>query len=227
MYHRIIYLLIVAVILGCSDSGSQSPKEVDLVTDKSDSAVVGNTGQREDGDRRLAWQKPDLVIGKLGDLNDKVVADIGAGTGYFTFRPVNRAKKVIAVDIDTNSIRWIESFRQSMDSTLQTKVETRLVLPDDPRLSPNEVDVVIIINTIGYIKDRLTYLRNLKKSIVPGGLLMVVDFKIKRIQGNIAPPPERRVSILDLENDLESAGYFLLETDDTSLDYQYIVLART
>lgn len=179
----------------------------------------------ENAEKRLAWQKPDLVINKLGDLNDKVIADIGAGTGYFTFRLATKASKVIALDIDPNMIDLIELFRSNLDKAMQERIETRVVSPNDPKLGFSEVDIAIIINTIGYIEDRETYLRNLRQSIKEDGMLMIVDFKLKRIPGNIAADPAYRVSILDMEEALTSAGYHSVFTDDTSLDYQYIILA--
>ena len=49
---------------------------------------------------RLIWQKPDMVINRLGDLSNKTVVDLGAGTGFFAFRVIPKAKKTIALDID-------------------------------------------------------------------------------------------------------------------------------
>ena len=175
---------------------------------------------------RYAWQKPDLVMNKLGDLSNKVIADIGAGTGYFTFRLMQEADQVIAIDIDPNMINLIETFRQNLDSIQQLKVDPRLATPDDPKLINNEVDVVVIINTIGYIDDRKAYLENLHKKIRNDGEIMIVDFKLKRIPSNIAPDVAYRVSLLELEDLLTGAGYDVIESDDRSLDYQYIVKAR-
>ena len=56
---------------------------------------------------RLIWQKPDMVITRLGDLSTQTVVDLGAGTGFFAFRMVNQAKKVIALDIDRRFITFM------------------------------------------------------------------------------------------------------------------------
>ena len=55
---------------------------------------------------------------------------------------------------------------------------------------------------------------------------MIVDFKMKRIPENIAPPIEYRVILLELENLLEDLGFELMTTDDRSLDYQFILKAK-
>ena len=175
---------------------------------------------------RLAWQKPSEVINKLGDLTGKTVADIGAGTGYFTFRFMRQAKKVIAIDIDQEMIDLIEMFKENLDSDQQEKIETRLATAQDAKLWPEEADVIVIINTIGYIKDPTAYLSKLRGGLAPEGMIMIVDFKMKRITEDIAPPVEHRVGILQLENMLSAAGYSDIDTDDTSLDYQYMVVAK-
>ncbi|MEL6122214.1 MAG: class I SAM-dependent methyltransferase [Bacteroidota bacterium] len=175
---------------------------------------------------RFAWQKPTLVIEKLGDLNGKTIADIGAGTGYFTFRMSSEADKVIAIDIDPDMIELINIFSNNLDSLQRSRIETRLAVADNPRLAIHEVDKAIIINTIGYIQDKKAYLRTLKRGIKPDGTIMIVDFKMKRIPADIAPAPANRVSILDIENMLVEDGYTDIKTDDRSLDYQYIITAR-
>ena len=113
---------------------------------------------------RSTWQKPNMVIDKLGDLSDKTVADIGAGTGYFTFRMAFKASKVIAVDIDPDMIALLESFRMNLPSEIQGKIETRLVSANDPMLKEDECDVVVIINTIAYISPLQPYLTQIKIS---------------------------------------------------------------
>ena len=221
---NLLFCLVLISVISCKPEKN--------TTEPNQTTVEQNSGLQTDShemsvnaEKRLAWQKPDLVINRLGDLEGKVIADIGAGTGYFTFRLAAKAGKVIALDIDPNMIDLIELFRANLDEEMRDRIETRVVTPDDPKLEASEVDVAIIINTIGYIEDRVTYLKNLRNSIKDGGIVMIVDFKLKRIPGNIATDPEHRVSILDMENDLTKAGYHGVYSDDTSLDYQYIILA--
>ncbi len=218
-------MLATALLMGCrTDPGSNNTKDgIDDIEDPDISVQQPVPSFQED---RYAWQKPFLVMDKLGDLDDKIVADIGAGTGYFTFRLMQRAKRVIAIDIDQNKIDLIELFRQNLDSIQQLNVETRLALPDDPKLRFEEVDVVVIINTIGYISDVSSYLKNLREKIKPSGKIMIVDFKMKRISQDIAPPSEFRMSLLELEDLLAESGYVNIVADDRSLDYQYIVMAN-
>jgi ubiquinone/menaquinone biosynthesis C-methylase UbiE len=175
---------------------------------------------------RSIWQKPGLVIEKMGDVSDKVVADIGAGTGYFSFRLANKVKKVIAVEIEPDMLAYIDSIKVKMPEDQQKKIETRLASPTDPSLTEDEVDIIVIINTIAYIPKLPVYLQTLKKGLKPGGSLMIIDYKMKRLPIN-APPKTERIYLDKLEDMLLEAGYTILETDDTSLDYQYIITAKS
>jgi SAM-dependent methyltransferase len=174
---------------------------------------------------RVIWQKPEVVIDLLGDLESKTVADIGAGTGFFAFRLAQRAKKVIAIDIDQRFISYLDSTKMlELPEQLQDKLETRLAKPNDPMLQAGEVDVIIIVNTFMYIRDRLEYLKILKKGLTSGGMLLIIDFKKKRTP--LGPPSNIRVPLFEVEELLYEAGYRNIVTNDTSLDYQYIVTAK-
>lgn len=220
---RYFFLLLILLVYSCQN---QEIKPVNTDISGNGDSTTTNDLQDDDPDERFTWQKPSVVIEKLGDVTGKSVADIGSGTGYFTFRLLRKADKVIAIDIDPEMLSLVDTLAENLDGEQRRKLETRLATVDNPQLQKEEVDVIIIVNTIGYIPNRKRYLANLRNSLKPGGLLMITDFKIKMIPGNIAPPRNYRVSILDLENELEATGYTILQTDDTSLDYQYIVTAR-
>ncbi|MCB0641560.1 MAG: class I SAM-dependent methyltransferase [Phaeodactylibacter sp.] len=174
---------------------------------------------------RLFWQKPDLVIDRLGDISQSTIADIGAGSGYFARRLAHKAKRVIAIDIDEQFIEFMDSIKLvELPKEIQGRFETRLATPTDPKLHDNEVDVVLIVNTYMLMSDRIDYLRRLKQGLKPGGRLVIVDYKKKRIA--LANPPQSiRLPLYQVENELDEAGYRLIDSDDTSLDYQYIVMA--
>jgi predicted RNA methylase len=209
------------LILGCKDNNfnfkptgvSESTVQVDHEIDHEENSV--NLG-------RAIWQKPGLVIEKLGDVSDKTIADIGAGTGYFSFKLAYKAKKVIAVEIEPELLRYIDSSKVKLPVDKRNRIETRLARPDDPNLKPEEADIILIINTIAYIKDIPNYLLTLKKGLKKDGQIMVIDYKMKMLPIN-APPKSERIYLDKLEEMFIAAGYKIIKTDDTSLDYQYII----
>jgi len=174
---------------------------------------------------RVIWQKPDMVLNLLGGLEGKAVADIGAGTGFFTLRMAQTARKVIAIDIDPRFINYLDSIKTlELPEKFQSRIETRLGKPDNPQLKTGEVDLVVIVNTFMYIRDQVAYLKILRNALTPGGKILIVDFKKKRTP--VGPPNNIRVPIHVVEEALYEAGYKDVLANDTALDYQYILVAE-
>jgi len=219
---------LLMISFGCKDpiqiedkpqTYSPSPEK-----DISDTPQVPDNSEVSIG--RVFWQKPSLVIDKMGDLTGKTVADIGAELGFFAFRLPYKAEKVIAIDIDPLMIQHMNAISMNHPrSEMRERFEARLAKPDDPQLLENEVDQVIMINLIAYLGDQLAYLKNLRKAIKPGGMIMIVDFKMQRLPTTLALPKSERVYIDVAEELLYEAGYTYVVVDDTSLDYQYIITA--
>ncbi len=172
---------------------------------------------------RLIWQKPDMVINRLGDLTSKTVVDLGAGTGFFAFRVIPRAKKTIALDIDQRFVALMDSAKRELPSELRSRFEARLVDADDPKLKKGEADAVIIVNTYMYIENRVAYMQRLRQGMSKGGLVLIVDYKEKTIP--VGPPVSAKVPLALVEKELKQAGFKVTVSDDTSLDYQYILTA--
>jgi len=85
------------------------------------------------------------------------------------------------------------------------------------------VDIVLLVNTYSYIKNRVTYFEKLQKAIRKGGTVLVIDFK--KTDTPFGPKVQERVDINDVEQELYRAGYYVTLMDTTSLEYQYILKA--
>lgn len=223
--------LVCLITFNCQNDRSSNTDEPNHATATSDTASPGS-GRRHPGiaedyenTDRVIWQKPDLIIDLLGNLSGKTVADIGAGTGFFALRMAPLSKKVIAIDIDPRFVEYLDSVKVlELPENLQSQLESRLAEPNDPNLKPGEADVVLIVNTFMYIKNRSSYLEILKKGMSNGAKLIIVDFKKKRTP--IGPPSEIRLPIHEVEEALYTAGFKNITTNDTALDYQYFVMAE-
>jgi len=237
MRHTATFFFFAALFFSCKNESRPSSddpamfREKPAATTVSEPLLLPKTGAGnfeslvadfEDKDRGI-WQKPELVISFLGDIKDKTVADIGAGTGYFTFRLVPKAKKVIAVDIDPRFINFLDSVKVRLPAMYRDRFESRLAKFDDPLLQPGEADNVVIVNTYAYIENRVQYLKILYKGIAPGGQLLIIDFKKNNLP--VGPPEEFKVSLAQVEHELSAAGFKVSKVDKDLLDYQYIVLA--
>lgn len=177
----------------------------------------------ESDPERGSWQNPDLVIEKLGNLSGKIVADIGSGTGYFTF-PISRgAKKVLAIDIEQRFLDYIEDRKLELPIKQADVIETRLTVEDEPNLHTDEVDAILLVNVFNYLDNRSAYMKIVNNALKENGILVLVDFKQGDIpvgsSGEKVPPGEV------IEN-LKSAGFSDLDLDLESLQYQYIITAK-
>lgn len=172
-----------------------------------------------------SWKIPNVVIHKMGDIENQTIADIGAGVGYFAFRLVLSKANVIAVDIEPSSIDLLNFIAMSNLSEEQSaRFQTRLAKANDPLLEENEVDKAILMHLIGFIDNKQEYLSNLRRSIKPGGQVMIMDFKMKRLPEGY-PSKEYRMYPDVLEELLYELGYTDIQIDDTTLDLQYILIA--
>ncbi len=219
-------LLVTVALLSCEE---EIPADQIPPPPLADNTVLeeeeGKTATYSNTNRDI-WQKPELVLDLLGSLEGKTVADIGAGKGFFAFKLAPRADKVIAVEIEPFFIRYLEDEKLKLPANQQDRLETRLAQPNDPMLEKQEVDAIMIVNTLAYIEQPVEYLRNLKPTLKAGGRLLIVDFKRKRLPERIGPNPGERLPLFRIEEMLAEAGYPDFTSYDSVLDYQYVVVAR-
>ncbi len=174
-----------------------------------------------DDPARDEWQKPAELVAALGVQPGAVVADIGAGTGYFNphlATAVGPDGEVIAVDIEPNLVLHMTA-RAKKDGTPQ--VEARLGLPGDPMLAKGEVDLILVVDTYHHISDRVDYFTRLRGTLrTPGARLVIVDF-IKDADIPVGPPPAARISADQVTEELGAAGWEPVPGHDELLPYQY------
>jgi ubiquinone/menaquinone biosynthesis C-methylase UbiE len=174
-----------------------------------------------DDPARDAYQKPHEVITALALRDGERIADIGAGSGYFTLRfaeHVGGRGQVLAVDVSPDMIVHLN--QRVRDAGLDN-VRTILALPDDPMLAPASVDRVFICDTWHHIGNHPQYLSGLKKDLMPGGQVIIIDFR--KTEMAVGPPPEMRVSRADVVAEFERNGFRLVK-EHTFLPYQYFLV---
>lgn len=209
-------LLFALILVG----GCDETHEVPEVADNFDALV--ETYEPKDRD---IWQKPDVIFRLLGDMSKKTIADVGAGTGYFSIRLAPKAKKVLALEIDPRFVKYIDSVKVHILNVEEAeKLTTRLVGKTNPKLKENEVDDVLIVNTFGYIKDKVSYLERLKKGMKNNGRIIIVDYR--KENSSKKGFADYLVTFEEVEKMLKEAGFVRLLTDNYSLDYQYIIMAQ-
>jgi ubiquinone/menaquinone biosynthesis C-methylase UbiE len=169
-----------------------------------------------DDPKRDAWQKPDAVIRELRLAPDDVVADLGAGTGYFSVRLARAVPKgrVLAID---NEQSMLDFTRKRAEQAGVKNVETLLATESDPKL-PAGVNVVLIVDTYHHLTDRVAYFERVRPKLADGGRVVVVDFKMGKLP--IGPPDDHKIARETIESEMTNAGYSLCRSWD-GLPYQH------
>src|SRR5215469_650139 len=155
------------------------------------------------------------VMDILGVIRGKGVADIGAGSGWFTVRAAQRvgpSGTVYAVDINPEAIRYIDN---RVHSESLANVKTILSKPDDPMLPKEAVDAVLLLKTYHEVADPIALLEHLHPALRPGARLGVIDRN-----GNGTDHGVGRKVVID---EAVRAGYRLVQTyefvKDDGMDY--------
>lgn len=171
-----------------------------------------------DDPKRDAWQKPHEVIQKLALAPDAVVADVGAGTGYFAARLANMLPQgtVYAVDIEPDMVKYLAD-RAKREKLANLRPVTGTA--DDPRL-PVQVDLILLVDVYHHIDQRERYFDRLRGALKPGGRIAVIDFKLDSPEG---PPKKMRIPPDAVKAELAKAGY-TLQADHAILPRQYFLV---
>ena len=170
-----------------------------------------------EGDKRDEYQKPEVVVKSVNLKPGNVVADIGAGTGYFTRRfaiAVGPNGKALGLDIEESMVNHMNEEAKKMGIN---NYEARVVKTDDPELPANSVDVIFLCNTYHHIENRVDYFRNVSKSLKNNGRLIIVDFYKN---SDFGPPHDYKLAKEVVMKEMALAGYSLLQ-DLNILPEQY------
>jgi ubiquinone/menaquinone biosynthesis C-methylase UbiE len=173
-----------------------------------------------DSPEREKKQLPNEVIAKLGIQRNDVVADIGAGTGYFAIRIAEMYPqvRVIAADVEHEMVDYLQSQSKARELL---NLEPVLIDSSKPQL-PVKANLALFVDTLHHIDDRITYLKSLKESLAADSRIAVIDYKKEAVEG---PPEAFRISIQELVDELKAIGY-ALESDLRFLSNQYFLIFR-
>jgi SAM-dependent methyltransferase len=160
---------------------------------------------------RDEWQKPDQIMDTLRIAEGSTVADLGAGSGWFTMHLARR--------VGPNGIVYGEDIQGPMVDYISVRarrenlpwVRPILGTATDPRLPPG-IDAILIVDTYHEVEDPVTFLRNAAQSLRPKGLIGVVDFLAGG--GGPGPAPEDRPDPQAVIEAAERAGLQLTKRED-------------
>ena len=162
--------------------------------------------------QRTHEEMPDEVVANMNLRPDDVVADIGAGTGYFAFRIAEQVPegRVLATDIPPEMLAIME---ERIEEEGVRNVETVLGAIDDPALPENAVDVVLMVDAYHEFSHPWEMMKGIVDSLKPGGRVILIEYR-----GEDPSVPIRPLHKMTEEQVVREMSVFDLHWDDT-LDF--------
>jgi arsenite methyltransferase len=217
---KLVFLLLTVIFAASSVHAQDAVKRDEHQMHDLHNDPKAYIGALEDP-RRDAYQKPHEVLTALNIKPGEVIADIGAGSGYFTFRLahfVGDKGKVYAVEVSPDMIRHVN---RRIRETKTTNVITVLADNDDPLLPDRSVNRFFICDVWHHVDNQTKYLSLMKNMLKPGGEIVMIDFHKKELP--FGPPMQMKIAREDLIKQMEANG-FRVSKEHTFLPIQYFLV---
>jgi ubiquinone/menaquinone biosynthesis C-methylase UbiE len=210
------FLVLVAAVnaLSAAGAGAQQPRPHGRLFPPQDLGLL-------EAPDRDGWQRPDRIMDALGIADASRVADVGAGSGWFTIRLARR--------VGPQGLVYAQDVQQEMLNAISRRVQreglanVRPVLGrgSDPRLPAGNLDAVLIVDAYHEFEDSVALLANVAEALKPQGKVGVIDFRVEG--GGPGPDLEERVDPDVVIADAREAGLRMV-ANETFLPYQYFLI---
>ena len=185
------------------------------------SKVMGHPGigwlERTDREKEEA---PSKAIALLELAPDAVLADIGAGSGYYSFRIARKLPrgKVVAVDIQPEMLDFLkaESVKQGV-----TNVQPHLGSIDDVKLPPASIDAALMVDAYHEFDHPVEMLASLRSALKPKGRIYVLEYRAE--DDNVPIKPHHKMTEAQARKEFEAAG-FRFVTNKPDLPWQHLMI---
>jgi len=172
---------------------------------------------------RESEERPELALDVLDIKRNSVVADIGAGVGYYTWR--------LAVRVGPNGTVYGEDIQQAMLDGLAKTVKARRltnVRPvlgnfEDPKLPANSLDLVLLVDVYHEFSEPEKMLDHIRDSLKPGGRLVLLEYRAE--DPNVPILPEHKMTVSQVRAEVEPEGFRFDKTIEV-LPWQHIIVFR-
>jgi SAM-dependent methyltransferase len=170
---------------------------------------------------RAFEEQPDKALDALGTLTNLAVADVGAGSGYFTVRlaaRVGSAGRVYANDLQPEMLKMLAA-RLARENVRNVTLVPGAV--DDPKLPASSIDLVLMVDVYHEFAEPQKMLRGIRTALKPGGRLVLLEYR--KEDPDVPIRFEHKMSVAEAKLELEAEGFTLARTDDR-LPRQHILI---
>jgi ubiquinone/menaquinone biosynthesis C-methylase UbiE len=172
---------------------------------------------------RSKEENTDLAISRLPVLKNSIVADIGAGSGFYTFRiaPKVSEGKVYAVEIQNDAIAYLKN------KATELKASNVVVIKGaekSPNLPEGSIDLAIMVDVYHELLYPQEFLQSIKRALRPKGRLLLLEYKQE--DPAVAIKPEHKMSVKQVEKELGANGFRFVQNGQFMPIQHFLVFER-
>ena len=188
-------------------------------------SVMGASGSEWlERDTRQKEENPRQAIDSMPLAANSVVADIGAGTGYYTFRIAQKIPlgKVYAVEVQDEMITQLESKKQV------AKQDNVIIVKGDnfsPNLPANSIDLAIMVDVYHELEYPHEMLMAIRKALKPSGKLLLLEYRAE--DNSIPIKPLHKMSVTQANKELRANGFQLYQRKEFLPIQHYLLYKKT
>jgi ubiquinone/menaquinone biosynthesis C-methylase UbiE len=183
---------------------------------------VGGAGWLERPERE-SEEEPSRAIEALDLRAGMTVADIGAGSGYYTVRmarKVGEGGRVYATDIQIGMLSLIQ--RRAKQEGIPNIIPV-LGAADDPKLPPGSIDLALMVDVYHELSAPQAFVRRLREALKPEGRLVLIEYR--KEDPRVPIRPEHKMSVAEVRDELSADGYTVDKVIDV-LPWQHIIVLK-
>ena len=215
---------ILSIVLAFSLFQASFAQSEHPITGRKIAPVMGVAGAGWlDRSERETEEAPEKALDALNILPGMMVADIGAGTGYFSLRLARRVGvngKVYAIDVQPE---MLDKLRANAQREKLGNIETVLGSEADPNLPAGKIDLVLLVDVYHEFSQPQQMLQHIRASLKPDGRLVLLEYR--KEDPAIPIRPEHKMSVAEVKAELEAEGYKLDKVVET-LPRQHIIVFK-
>lgn len=172
---------------------------------------------------RVTEEKPDLTVQKLDLEPNDVVADIGAGTGYFSLRIAQQVPQgeVYAVDIQPEMLNAIAFLKEEQQIT---NIETVLGEEDNPNLPPASIDLAFMVDAYHEFAYPREMMEGIVQALKPGGRVVLLEYRQENPM--IMIKPLHKMTQKQVKKELKAVGLKWQETKEFLPEQHFLVFSK-